>query len=592
LLLLLALKVPGRRVNLFLKYCYFIEEDMMLKRPYSRLTLAFSLLTVLMLLISACGAQGTPTTTTTSTNPVKGGTWIDDLYEPVQSLIPNGVSETFADLIDQSIYTPLLTGDTSGKIIPALAKEVPTVANGDVSADLKTWTYKLRSGVTWTDGQPVDARDVDFTWKLWNNPKFGAASTTGINLITKTDISSDNLQITFHLSQPFVAFNSTWTDGLAAPMPAHHFASMAPDAILKSPDNLNPSVTDGPFMMSESKPGDHFTVVRNPKYYLASQGLPYLDKIVYRLIPDQNTILKDFQAGSITSSWFLDVTKTPAYKALGNYHIVANPNASNFEAMYFNLDNPALKDVTVRKAMSMAIDYNALIQTARRGQAVPLCTDHGKAYVPGFQADAACPKYDPAAANALLDQAGYTKGSDGVRAKGGLRLEYKYSTTANNAWRAADETILQQNFQAIGIKLDIQNYDAATYFGSILPNGKFDIGEFEDSWTYDADDSSLFACNQIPSAANSFGGGNYSRYCNKQLDALFQQELSTGDPNQRQQIFNQEHQIYLTDFPFITLYGPTDIAVVKNTVHNYLPGPEGASETVNVWQWWCTNGTC
>jgi len=563
----------------------------MLKRPYSRLTLAFSLLMVLMLFFSACGPQGTPTTTTSS-KPVKGGTWIDDLYEPVKSLIPNGVSETFADLIDESIYTPLLVGDTSGKIVPALATEVPTVANGDVSADLKTWTYKIRPGVTWTDGQPVDARDVDFTWKLWNNPKFGAASTTGLNLITKADVSSDNLKITFHLSQPFVAFNSVWTDGLEAPLPAHHFSSMSPDAVLKSPDNLNPSVTSGPFMMSESKPGDHFTVVRNPKYYRASEGLPYLDKIVFRLIPDQNTILKDFQAGSITSSWFLDVTKTAAYKALGNYHLVANPNASNFEAMYFNLDKPALKDVTVRKAISMAINYNALIQTARRGQAVPLCTDHGKAYVPGFQPDAACPKYDPAAANSLLDQAGYTKGADGVRSKNGQRLEFMYSTTANNAWRAADETILQQNLQAIGIKLNIQNYSADTYFGSVLPNGKFDIGEFEDSWTYDADDSSLFACNQVPSAANSFGGGNYSRYCNKQLDALLQQELSTGDPNKRQQIFNQEHQIYLTDFPFITLYGPTDIAVVKNTTHNYLPGPEGASETINVWQWWCTNGTC
>jgi peptide/nickel transport system substrate-binding protein len=586
-------KVPRRWENQFLKYCYFIEEDMMLKRPKSRLTPAFSLLTVLLLLLSACGAQGTPTQTNNGGGkPVKGGTWIDDLYEPVKSLIPNGVSETFADLIDQSIYTPLLTGDTTGKIIPALATEVPTVANGDVSADLKTWTYKIRPGVTWTDGQPVDARDVDFTWKLWNNPKFGASSTTGYNLITKTDVSSDNLKITFHLSQPFVAFNSAWADGLVAPLPAHHFSSMAPDAILKSPDNLNPSVTDGPFMMSESKPGDHFTVVRNPHYYQASAGLPYLDKIVFRLIPDQNTILKDFQAGTITSAWFLDVTKTPAYKALANYHLVSNPNASNFEAMYFNLDNPALKDVTVRKAMATAINYNALIQTARRGQAVPLCTDHGKAYVPGYQADAVCPKYDPTAANTMLDQAGYTKGADGVRSKNGLRLEFKYSTTANNPWRAADETILQQNFAAIGVKINIQNYSADTYFGSVLPNGKFDIGEFEDSWTYDADDSALFACNQIPSAANSFGGGNYSRYCNKQLDALFQKELSSGDQNTRQQVFNQIHQIYLTDFPFITLYGPTDIAVAKNTVHNYLPGPEGASETVNVWQWWCTNGTC
>ncbi len=243
----------------------------------------------------------------------------------------------------------------------------------------------------------------------------------------------------------------------------------------------------------------------------------------------------------------------------------------------------------------MAIDHNALINTARRGQAVPLCTDHGKAYVPGYQADAPCPKYDPAGANTLLDGAGWVKGADGVRAKGGKRLEFKYSTTANNPWRAADESILQQNFLAIGVKIDIQNYSADTYFGTILPTGKpgtFDIGEFENSWTYDADDSSAFACNQVPSAANSFGGGNYTKYCNPALDKLFTQEQAVGDPTQRQQVFNQIHQIYLTDFPFITLYGPTDIAVVKNNTHNYLPGPEGASETIGVDSWWCDNGKC
>lgn len=569
----------------------------MLKRPKNRtLTIAFSLLTVMMLFLSACAPQGGTSNngngTATTGNPVKGGTWIDDLYEPVKSLIPNGVSETFADLVDQSLYLPLFYGDAQGHINPGLASEIPTVANGDVSSDLKTWTFKIRPGVTWNDGQPLDARDVDFSWKLWNNPKFGAASTVGFNLITSATVASDNLSITFHLSQPFEAFVPTWTDALAAPLPAHHFQGMAPDQVLKSADNLNPSVTSGPFMMSESKPGDHFTVVRNPKFYLASQGYPYLDKIVFRLIPSQDTILKDFQSNSITSAYFLDVTKVPAYKALANYQLVTNPNASNFEAMYFNLSNPILNHKEVRQAMAQAIDYNSLIQTARRGQAVPLCTDHGKAYVPGYQADAACPKYNPAAANSILDQAGWTKGADGVRSKGGQRLEFKYSTTANNAWRAADEEILQQDFAAIGIKLNIQNYSADTYFGTILPQGKFDIGEFEDSWTYDADDSSLFACNQIPSAANSFGGGNYAQYCNKQLDALFQQELSTTDTAARQAVFNQEHQIYLTDFPFITLYGPTDISVAKKTVHNYLPGPEGAAETVNVWQWWCTNGTC
>jgi ABC-type transport system substrate-binding protein len=97
----------------------------------------------------------------------------------------------------------------------------------------------------------------------------------------------------------------------------------------------------------------------------------------------------------------------------------------------------------------------------------------------------------------------------------------------------------------------------------------------------------LFATSQIPP-----NGFNISYYSNKQLDALFPQEQSTGDPTARQQIFNQEHAIYLTDFPFITLYAPVDLAMHKVSAHNYTPGPEGASETINIWEWWCDGGQC
>jgi peptide/nickel transport system substrate-binding protein len=382
-------------------------------------------------------------------------------------------------------------------------------------------------------------------------------------------------------------------------MPAHIFSSIAPDKILTSSQNLDPSVSSGPFMMKESKPGDHYTVVRNPDYYLASQGYPYLDSVVFRIVTDQDTILKDLQSGSIDSSWFLDVTKVPAYKALTNYTLTSNPNASNFEAMYFDFHNPILSShPEVRQAMAMAIDHQSLIVTARRGEAVPLCTDHGQAYKPGYQANAPCPTFDATAAKNLLEQHGWKPGSDGVMTQNGMRLEFEYSTTANNLWRADDELILQSDFQAIGIKLDIENYPANTFFGPFLTGGKaspatgavsgrYDIAEFEDSLTYDADDSSLFACNQIPPA-----GFNITFYCNPSLDQLFTAEQSTADPTQRQNIFNQEHQIYLTQYPFITLYSPVDIAMHKNTTHNYAPGPEGASETVNIWQWWCTGGHC
>src|SRR5258708_37395532 len=272
----------------------------------------------------------------------------------------------------QSIYAPIFVGDSSGTITPGIATVVPTAANGGISTDLKTWTFHLRPNLKWSDGQTQDTSDVDFTWKLWTNPKFPAASTTGYNLITAVDVPSDNLCITVHLKQAFSPFLAVWTDGINAPLPAHHFQGITPDKIVTSTDNLNPSVSSGPFMMKESKPGDHYTVVKNPNYYLASQGLPYLDSVVFRIVPSQDTILKDLQAGTIDSAWFLDVTKSIAYQSLPNYKLAFNPNAANFEAMYFNFHNKILgQHPAVRQAMARALDHQALLETARPGQAAP-----------------------------------------------------------------------------------------------------------------------------------------------------------------------------------------------------------------------------
>src|SRR5207237_5388641 len=128
----------------------------MLKRPKSRrFTIAFSLVTMLMLFLSACGAQGTPTNP--SNQPVKGGTWIDDIVAGPGSLLPQGSDTTYSVVIDQAIYAPFFYGDDNGQVHPGIVKEIPTVANGGASADLKTWTFKLLPNLKWSDGQPLTA---------------------------------------------------------------------------------------------------------------------------------------------------------------------------------------------------------------------------------------------------------------------------------------------------------------------------------------------------------------------------------------------------------------------------------------------------
>lgn len=569
----------------------------MLKKPKPRfLMMSFSVLSVLLLLLSACGG-GTPsssgTPSTSAGNPVKGGTWIDDLYEEPDSLLPNLSSETFAYMVQYGLYAPLIYGTPQGQLLPGIATAVPTVSNGLVSADLKTVTFNLRPGLVWTDGQPLDARDVDFSWKLWANPKTAAYNTPYVQDIASADVTNNNLTITFHLKSPLVSFVSNWADASSAPMPAHHFASVDPAGITKTPDNLNPQVTSGPFMMSESKPGDHYTIVRNPKYYLASQGLPYLDKVVFRIVTDQNTILKDLQSGSVDSSWFLNVANTLAYNSLHNYSVVYDggnaTNAYSWEAIWINFNNKILgNNPEVRQAMSMAVDQQSLIQVARRGAAGARCQDHPSLQVPGYSASLACPKFDLAGANALLDQHGWVKGADGVRTKNGQRLEFQYSTTANNLWRSDDQLINQQNFKSIGIKLDIMDYPASTFFGSVLPGGKpgtYDIAEFEESGSYDPDNTLILSC-------ASKGSGNLAFYCNPQMDALLKQQSSSGDPTVRQKAFDGINQLIVTDHPFIVEFSAPDLGIHKIGTHNYVPSATGSGETINVWQWWCDNGTC
>ena len=111
------------------------------------------------------------------------------------------------------------------------------------------------------------------------------------------------------------------------------------------------------------------------------------------------------------------------------------------------------------------------------------------------------------------------------------------------------------------------------------------MAEWASIANYDADDAGFLACDQI-------GEQNFNWYCNKQLDNLFVKEQSTADPNERQQIFNQIHQVLLTDFPMATMFSPNDLSIAKLGTHNYKPGPFGGSETVNIQNWWCDNGKC
>ena len=175
-----------------------------------------------------------------------------------------------------------------------------------------------------------------------------------------------------------------------------------------------------------------------------------------------------------------------------------------------------------------------------------------------------------------------------MRSKNGQRLEFQYSTTAGNLWRSDDQLINQANFLKIGIKLDIMDYPASTFFGSLLPAGvpgKYDIAEFAESGSYDPDNSIILTCAEK-------GSGNLAFYCSQQMEALQKQQLSTGDTAARKTAFDGINQLEVTDVPFIVEFGAPDLAVYKKGTHNYLPSAVGVGSTENIWLWWCNGGVC
>jgi len=541
-------------------------------------------LVLMTMLFAACG----PSTGGggQSTNIVKGGTVINGLYEEPDTLVPYLTNETYAVIVDQALWAPLWYGDNQAVLHSGIA-DLPTASNGLISQDLKSITVHLHSGLKWSDGSPITADDVAFSFNLYSNPDFAntfgfptTAKDDPIGFAAATKVDDSTVKLTFN--NPYGGSIAALADGASSIVPAKVFSSLKPADIGKSPENFKPSVDSGPFMVSDRVQGDHITLVPNPNYY--QPGKPYLGQLTYKIITDQSTILTALQAGTITESWFLDVTKLDSYKAIQGYTTATDANPAGYELLVFNLTNPILSDINVRKALTMSFDTSQLITQLYKGAAKPTCDDHsGTAFHEPNITD--CYKYDVAGAKQLLDSAGWVMGSDGFRHKGGKTLELRYSTT-NKASRKATQLLAQDAWKSVGIKIDLKNYDANVFFGAnaqgILHSGNFDIGEFANTLGYAPDDHTLFQSDQTPDK----GGSNYMHYSNPQVDAAEHAQQQTADINAQKAAFHIIHAQVIADVPVFYLYSAANIFCYSNKLHNYQPSPLGPTEGWNVWDWW------
>jgi peptide/nickel transport system substrate-binding protein len=552
--------------------------------------------------LAACGTSSTPTTNTNT--PKSGGSLIDAISQEPSSLMPGGSTQTFADLVDASIWGTLIYTTDQFTLAPGLLTEVPSIANGDIKVTndssgtpaTESVTLKLRSGLKFSDGSPLTSDDIAFTIKTLSDPAYGDKN--GYPASEIASVSTPDAQTTVVNTNTIdVAFlTNAFTDPLLfSPLSKAHYGSMAPADIAK---DFTPSVTSGPFTVKERVKGDHITVVKNPNYYLA--GKPYLNQVTFKLFPDANTEVTALQAGQIDTAYFLPVTALDTLKNVPGYKLFVPKSSPNYEALYLNLSNPILADATVRQAIAMGFDPKTEITDIQKGNAVATCDDSNgtSAHETNLAQNGYCPygpnqtaKFDATAAGQLLDGDGWAMGSDGYRHKAGQTLDLRISTTSGRQYRLDSEQLFQAAMKNIGIKIDVNNYPSSQLFGPILfpsdskyakGNNQWDVSEFENSIGVDPDSHTIWDSDQTPPA----GGSNLTYYNNPQVDQLEAQQLKTVDPAARNQLFHQIHVQILKDIPTIYLYAPLDLSEYRTNLHNYSPDSIGPAETWNIWNWW------
>jgi peptide/nickel transport system substrate-binding protein len=432
------------------------------------------------------------------------------------------------------------------------------------SEDPQTLVYKIKPNAVWSDDTPVSADDFIYLWKNLNGTikSNDVASTTGYDQIESVTGSDNGKTVTVVFKTPFRDWKSLWSTGNFI-LPAHYVEKQSGGwntGLDKNPENM-PSA--GWFKVESYTPGQSLTLVRNDKYYGQKA---HLDSIVFRFLPESTTqpaALQNNEVDLIYPQPQLD--QVQQVKALPDVSSQINFGPT-FEHFDFNFKNEHLADLKVRQAIAKGINIDELVnRTVKQfsDQAQPLGNRIYMKNQPDQYQDhfGEYGKGDTAAATALLEEAGYAKGGDGIYAKDGKKLSLRISTTAGNQLRETQEELFQAQMKEIGVDIKIANADSTKFFGEWLPNGNFDIANF--AWV-----GSPFSISGSQATYITGGGGNYGSYSSKKVDDLFTQAMGEFDDAKATELGNQIDQQITADMATIPLYQKPTFIAWRNTFAN------------------------
>jgi peptide/nickel transport system substrate-binding protein len=514
-----------------------------------------------------------------------------------------------------ALWYTLVGVTPSGDFFPELVWYVPTVENGgarfvgfgdDRHLQVK---YKMRPGVKWSDGVEITSNDVIFSYKLFTHPDFESCCQPAGDKIYNIDNPDKYIVIFNFLSyaqardrygqdkehfndlKKFVDKKSPATDyayvTIGSVLPEHVLKAATPGHIVEKGywSDLRLLVTSGPFKLERWDAGQQIVLVPNPYYSLTAP--PLLSRIVLRFLPDLDTVVAQLKSGDadVSVSQLLSGTMAPGpqIEELKQVGLVVDSAPGNiWEHLDFNLSRPYFREKAVRQAIAYAVNRHKIVEDVSFG----LWRVLNSTILPGKWGSEENPMfpsvwkekyplhlypYDPSEANRLLDQAGWKRGADGVRAKDGVRLSFKYSTT-DVPVRAKIQGAVSEYLRTVGLDAQPLQLRGDEFFGTVL-RGDFDMAEFAlavGSDTYP--EPGPYASYEIPTERNGFSGSNVPHYINPRYDQLRDQQAIEITRDAQYPLFAEMQSIISEDVPVLPLHIVTQLGIHSAKLVNWDTG--------------------
>jgi peptide/nickel transport system substrate-binding protein len=479
-------------------------------------------------------------------------------------------------------YEPLASWDPDGNLAPTLAAEIPSVQNGGVSKDGKSVTWRLKKGVAWHDGKPFTADDCVFTWEFASDPATASVSSGTYKDIKVEKVDSHTIRVVFQKPTPFWADPFVGVRGMV--IPKHLFEAFKGAKSREAPNNLKP-VGTGPYRFVDFKPGDVVRGELNPGYHMPNR--PFFDTIEMKGGGDAVSAARAvIQTGEFDYAWNMqvedEILKRLEQGGKGRADIVTGGNIEHIqlnntdpwkevdgERSSIKTKHPFLTDPAVRQALNLLVD-RASVQEQIYGR-TGVATANFLNAPERFNSKHTRFEFNVDKANQILDAAGWKRGSDGIRAKDGVRLKVVYQTSIN-APRQKNQAIVKQACAKAGIDVEIKAITASVYFSSDPANPDTYTHFYTDIQMYTTTmtqpDPELFMNQftswEVASKDNKWQGRNITRWRNEEYDKLYRAAESEMDPVKRAALFIKMNDLVIHNVVVIPVVQRPRVAAVSN----------------------------